>query len=1044
MANFIVTTFDDTVADDGVLSLREALTLANAASDVDTITFDAALSDQTITLGGTELVLSTDVTIDGDIDGDNSADITISGGDVSRVFIVSAGTSTLHALTITGGYVDGKGGGLYIGSSATVHLSNSVLHYNRAYDGGGIFSLGTVTLTNSTLSGNIGDYGGGIFNAGTATLINSTLSGNVAAPYSLNRYGREGAGGGLLNEGTATLTNSTISTNYGKYGGGIYNAGTVTLTNSTLSENRATYGGGIENTGTVTLTNSTLSGNEATLYGGGGMINRGTATLTNSTLSMNYAYGPGGGILNIGTATLTNSTLSENRASYGGGIFNAGTVTLTNSTLSENTAIIYYFSGLYFDPDLFTRVGDGGGIFNNPIGTATLINSTLSGNYARSGGGIHNYGTATLSNSIVLGNTAATNANVGGAVTVTATTSLTSGTAADVFAALNAYGGGLLADNGGPVLTIALNTSVTNPALDAGDDSIAPALDASGAPRFDDPAVSNNGGNISDLGALEVLVEAPSLIVTTASDVVDVYDFETSLREALALANSDADLSTITFDASLSGQTIVLGGTQLSISSDVIIDGDINGDDAADITISGNDASRVLSVSSDATLQSLTLINGNAGSDDGGGLMIFGGGDVHLINSTISGNEAYNGGGIRNLGTVTLTNSTVSGNDAVYSGGGIFNTGTATLTNATLSGNTAGLSGGGLFNFGSATLLNTTISGNDANANGGGFFHSSGGGGLILENSIVLGNTATTSPNANDGTFINSTSLTGLGGETAADVFASLSGAGGLLADNGGPVQTIALNPDLLNPALDAGNDSAAPTTDARGAGRADAVVANNGANISDLGAVEAQSDAPSLIVTTASDVVDATDGVTSLREAVAFANSNADTSTITFDLGAGAHLLTLGGSELVLSTSIVIDGDTDGDGDADITISGDDASRVFHAAGGTSTLNALNITDGHSSGGGGLYVTSGASVNIVDSTLSDNFGSYGGAIANSGTVSLTNSTLHDNSAIAGGGIHNLGSATLVSSTLSGNTAVDDGGGIRAGDYATTTLTNST
>ena len=39
--------------------------------------------------------------------------------------------------------------------------------------------------------------------------------------------------------------------------------------------------------------------------------------------------------------------------------------------------------------------------------------------------------------------------------------------------------------------------------------------------------------------------------------------------------------------------------------------------------------------------------------------------------------------------------------------------------------------------------------------------------------------------------------------------------------------------------------------------------------------------DTPSLIVTTSADIV-ADDGETSLREAIAFANSNADASTIT------------------------------------------------------------------------------------------------------------------------------------------------------------------
>src|SRR5262245_41457573 len=43
----------------------------------------------------------------------------------------------------------------------------------------------------------------------------------------------------------------------------------------------------------------------------------------------------------------------------------------------------------------------------------------------------------------------------------------------------------------------------------------------------------------------------------------------------------------------------------------------------------------------------------------------------------------------------------------------------------------------------------------------------------------------------------------------------------GVLADNGGPVQTIALNASATNPTLDASGNTA-PTTDARGDAKAD------------------------------------------------------------------------------------------------------------------------------------------------------------------------------------------------------------------------------
>ena len=72
------------------------------------------------------------------------------------------------------------------------------------------------------------------------------------------------------------------------------------------------------------------------------------------------------------------------------------TVVLTNSTVSGNIACA--------DADNATK-GSGGGI--HATGSATLTNSTVSGNRtAGDGGGIFCRGTATLTNSTVSGNTA--------------------------------------------------------------------------------------------------------------------------------------------------------------------------------------------------------------------------------------------------------------------------------------------------------------------------------------------------------------------------------------------------------------------------------------------------------------------------------------------------------------------------------------------------------------------------------------------------------------------------------------------------------------
>ena len=83
------------------------------------------------------------------------------------------------------------------------------------------------------------------------------------------------------------------------------------------------------------------------------------------------------------------------------------------------------------------------------------------------------------------------------------------------------------------------------------------------------------------------------------------------------------------------------------------------------------------------------------------------GGSVTISNSTLSGNEADDGGAVRNQGTLTITNSTFTDNHASSLGGGLNNTGTATLINVTFSENSA-RTGGGIYNGTSSGTVNFT------------------------------------------------------------------------------------------------------------------------------------------------------------------------------------------------------------------------------------------------------------------------------------------------------------------------------------------------
>ncbi len=453
-------------------------------------------------------------------------------------------------------------------------------------------------------------------------------------------------------------------------------------------------------------------------------------------------------------------------------------------------------------------------------------------------------------------------------------------------------------------------------------------------------------------------------IVDNASDVVDgnYGSGNLSLREAIIQANAAAGADTITFAASLAGQTITLTGGQLTLTNDLTIDGDVNGDNKADIIISGNDASRVFHITgtgTDVELDSLTLTNGNPGaSQDGGAILTGAGTTLAITDSTIKDSATSlfgDGAGIYSGGTLTVTGSTISGNTGAFHGGGVFLgvEASGTFTNTTIDGNSA-IAGGGIYTIAASTLtiLNSTITENHAAGSDGGGIFVKNGIHAYVTNSVIALNTADFSgPDFFNGGGLNSYLTAGysfFGSTVSIDTQngQNINGGGdprlAALADNGGPVATRSIRWD--SHLIDAGSDSEAAglTIDANGNPRF------SGVHV-DIGATEVQQ----LVVTTAADVVDAGDGVVSLREAVALANAAGAPQTIFFDPSLAGDTITLTSGELALTNDVTIAGDVNGDHKADITISGGGASRIFNVSGsGTDVeLDGLTLTSGHSAG---------------------------------------------------------------------------------------------
>ncbi|MGD9924612.1 MAG: choice-of-anchor Q domain-containing protein, partial [Pseudorhodoplanes sp.] len=288
-----------------------------------------------------------------------------------------------------------------------------------------------------------------------------------------------------------------------------------------------------------------------------------------------------------------------------------------------------------------------------------------------------------------------------------------------------------------------------------------------------------------------------------------------SLRQAIADAIAG---DTIVFDASLAGQSITLTSGQLALTKDITINGDIDGDRKADITISGNDASRIFDIAGAITgteveLRSLTLKQGNAGGGFGGAVTVAGTTILKVIDSTISDSAAVSGGGIAAFGPLTVVNSTITGNTATSTGGGVMRTGgDVTFVNSTIHDNHSDL-GGGIFVAASLlTILNSTVSGNTATSGGAGF-HGIASSDAVIRNSVVAENAGPNGDLSISGSVHAGSSFFGATAHTIVDHGGNIVNGGdpllGDLADNGGPVQTRAILAG--SPLIGAGNAALLP-----------------------------------------------------------------------------------------------------------------------------------------------------------------------------------------------------------------------------------------
>ncbi len=608
----VTTLLDEINPDDGVISLREAITAAEADPEADTITFASGLAKGTIALdsaladtgldsgevGPTAFNITTPITI---IGSGQSITRGVEASDFRFFFVKHAGNLTLENLELNGG--SARGGNGFNGGGGAAGL------------GGAIFNQGTLTIRSSTLVGNRANGGNGsnfssnFAPGGGGGLGESTNGQNGGGPNGGINGELSGVAGGFGGGGSAN--SSSGKGGAGGFGGGGGAGGG--------GGGAGGFGGGGGRASSGSQGIGGFGGLDATSFGsgpgagmGGAIFNLlGTVNIVNSTITGNTALGGGipnafdgsgsgygGGLFNLnGSVTVVNSTFAANRAgtlfagAFGNSIYNlAHDVTEGVPAGQDATAILR--NSIFLNPIVLPGVG-------LPFGSNTDEVHNAVFNSGRVSGGAF---LATIDAS------APNITNIGGFVNSSGTTN-----SSGVITATRPVVSGTLANNGGPTPTLALTAN--SEALDAGSNAAAVDPVNAGALANDQRGAGFNrvSNGTVDLGAFEfqlpnrnrpatIVLTSPNFVVVQhgegESQVIDPYpEFDGETRVAVGDVNRDGVLDFIFSAGDRGGPHIrVISGSNGAVLYNFfaydektfrggvyIATGDMNGDGYSDI-----------------------------------------------------------------------------------------------------------------------------------------------------------------------------------------------------------------------------------------------------------------------------------------------------------------------------------------------------------------------------------------------------------------------------------------------------------------------------
>jgi predicted outer membrane repeat protein len=461
----LVTTELDVVdADDGLISLREAVIAANTNQPFS----DAPAGDETgdrvvfrgdvraeVVLTEGELTITDDVLIRG-----QSTSLFGEEGitaENSRIFNVDTNEKVrFQAVLLKEGVAD-NGGLIMANPGSDIVIASSVLREGSATLGGAIsIQGGTLRVQSSFFLDNIsetsGDFGEGHGGAIYATDSDVTIAGsNFQRNSALDSGGAISTTGGRLH-----LFSSTFSESRAMDGGAVSSYQTRVVSNSRFGANQSVLAGGaasFHESEVHLLEGSRFANNgiyedsgsdfEFATHAGGAVYSTFGELYINGARFDDNVSDHGGAILSVGTqAVYRNVTIEDNvAASSGGGLsFSGGRAWVVDSQISDNTVNAssefdgtgggVYFSSGAPDQDsilVFRRVtvdgneaaDSGGGIYISSDAKFRLYGSTVEDNVANGAGGgalVNNRADVVIAGSALMNNTASGDEGSGGAI----------------------------------------------------------------------------------------------------------------------------------------------------------------------------------------------------------------------------------------------------------------------------------------------------------------------------------------------------------------------------------------------------------------------------------------------------------------------------------------------------------------------------------------------------------------------------------------------------------------------------------------------------